>query len=164
MALRAPGLFNKVIRREGATVPSEHGLREGLGRTERLCIVMACRDAAEAAQVGRQLLQVNRGSLITYRRADDVLLNSPAGKIALIILAGGEDPKSLGRTLRWMRHRWPRCPIAVVGDTGGDELEVEARKGGASYLARPVAPEQWEAMVAHVLGVQGQPASEETLG
>ena len=53
-------------------------------RRERLCIVMACEDAAEAAQVGEQVSQVNRGSLVTYRKAEDVLLNSPAGQVVLV--------------------------------------------------------------------------------
>jgi len=138
--------------------------RDYARRRETLCIVMACEDASEASQVGEQLLQVNTGSLITYRRAEDVLVNSPAGKIALIILASTDDPATLSRTLRWMRHRWPRCPIAVVGDSGGDPLELAARSGGASYLARPVAAEQWATLVGHVLSRQGQIAAEDALG
>jgi DNA-binding NtrC family response regulator len=125
---------------------------------------MACGDAAEAAQVSRQLSQVNRGCLITYRRAEDLYFNSPSGKVALIILAGSDRPEALTATLRWMRHRWPHCPIAVIGDTGGGDMELAARKGGASYLARPVTPEQWAALVMHVLHVTGPIVSEERLG
>ncbi len=141
-------------------MPRPRPERESARRRERLCIVMACGDAAEAAQVGQQLLQVNTGSLVTYRRAEDVLLNSPSGKVALIILASAEDPEAIGTTLKWMRRRWPGCPITVVGDVGGGEMEIAARKGGASYLARPVASEHWAAMIAHVLRVPGRIASE----
>ena len=134
--------------------------RESARHRQRLCIVMACGDAAEAAQVGQQLLQVNSGCMVTYRRAEDVLLNLPSGKVALIILASAEDPEAIGATLSWMRRRWPVCPITVIGDVGGGEMEIAARKGGASYLTRPVAPEHWAAMIAHVLRVPGRIASE----
>jgi len=132
--------------------------------SQRLCIVMACQDASEAGEVSRQLSQVNSGTLITYRRAEDVLLNSPTGRVALIVLAGSEDPEAVERTLEWMRHRWPHCPIAVVGDQGGGLMEMAARKGGAFYLTRPVDPRQWAAMVQHVLAARGRIATEETLG
>ncbi len=125
--------------------------RIGQRVSERLYIVMACEDLGEAAQVGRQLLQVNNGALITYRRAEDVMLNCPSGRVALIILANSDDPEAIGRTLSWMRRRWPGCPIVVVGETGGGAMELAARKGGASYLTRPVSPQQWEGMVQHVL-------------
>lgn len=138
--------------------------RESARHSERLCIVMACEDAAEASQVSLQLSQVNKGCLITYRRAEDLYFNSPSGKVALIVLASSEQPEAIGGTLRWMRHRWPHCPIAVVGDTGAGDAELAARKGGASYLTRPVTPEQWAALVTHVLRVPGRVASEERLG
>lgn len=128
--------------------------------SERLCIVMACEDLDEANQVSHQLLQVNRGSLITYRRAEDVISNSPAGRVVLIILAGSDDPEAIGATLTWMRHRWPYCPVAVIGDTGGGSLEIAARKGGASYLVRPVSPQQWAGLVQCVLKVSDRVASE----
>ena len=119
--------------------------------SEKLYIVMACEDLDEAAQVGRQLSQVNNGALITYRRAEDVMLNCPSGRVALIILANSDDPEAIGRTLSWMRHRWSRCPVVVIGEMGGGATELAARKGGASYLARPVSPQQWASMVQHVL-------------
>ena len=125
--------------------------RADLRVSERLYIVMACEDLGEAAQVGRQLSQVDNGALITYRRAEDVMLNRPSGRVALIILANSDDPEAIGRTLSWMRHRWPGCPIVVVGEMGGGAMELAARKGGASYLTRPVSPQQWAGMVQHVL-------------
>ena len=123
------------------------GLRTG----ERFYIVMACEDLGEAAQVGKQLSQVNNGALITYRRAEDVMLNCPSGRVALIILANSDDPETMGRILSWMRHRWPCCPAVVIGETGGGDMEIAARKGGASYLTRPVSPQQWAGLVQHVL-------------
>jgi DNA-binding response OmpR family regulator len=139
--------------------------REQIGvRRERLCVLMACGDAAEAAQVGQQVLKVNKGSLVTYRRAEDVLLGSPAGRVVLIILASGEDPRIVGRNLAWMRRRWPQCPIAVIGEKGGDATEMAARIGGASYLTRPVRPEEWAALVEHVLSTKLGVAKEVELG
>jgi len=131
---------------------------------QRAYIVMACEDLNEAAQAGQQLSQLNRGCLITYRRAEDIILNAPSGPVALIVLAGATDPEAIRVTLRWMRHRWPRSPIAVVGDAGGGDMEMSAREGGASYLTRPVTAEQWSAMLSHVLGVSGRVKSEESLG
>ena len=125
--------------------------RIGRGTGERFYIVMACEDLGEAAQVGRQLSQVNNGALITYRRAEDVMLNCPFGRVALIILASSDDPETMGRILSWMRHRWPRCPVVVIGETGGGDMELAARKGGASYLTRPVSSQQWAGLVEHVL-------------
>jgi len=116
-----------------------------------LCIVMVCTDLYEAEQVGRQLSQLNTGCLVTYRRTQDLLCNAPAGKIALVILATNSDASIIKRTLGWLRRRWPRCSIAVVGDIGGSENELAAREGGAFYLTRPVPPEQWSAVLSHVL-------------
>lgn len=127
---------------------------------ERLCVLMACVDAAEASQVGMQLLKVNKGSLVTYHKVEDVLTNTPAGRVVLIILATGDDPERVGRNLAWMRHRWPQCPIAVIGDEGGGEMEMAARTGGASYLTRPVRPEEWAALVEHVLTAKRGVATE----
>jgi len=116
-----------------------------------LCILMACTDMREADQVGRQLLEVNSSCLVTYRRAEDFMRNAPSGRVALVILATSDTPVVLGRTLRWLRHRWPRCPVTVVGDVGEGEHELAARKGGAYYLARPVSDEQWASILSHVL-------------
>jgi len=116
-----------------------------------LCIVMVCTDISEAELVSRQLSEFNSGCLVTYRRAEDLLHNAPTGKVALIILATSDGPVQLTRTLKWLRCRWPRCPITLIGDRGGDELEMTARMGAACYLTRPVSAEQWTAILAHVL-------------
>ena len=118
---------------------------------ERLCVLMTCEDGAEAAQVAEQVLKVNTGSLVTYREAEDVLTNQPAGRVVLIILSACGSAEDLGRQLAWMRHRWPNCPITVIGDEGGGPTELAARRGGASYLTRPVGPQEWGALVGHVL-------------
>ncbi|MFB3891769.1 MAG: hypothetical protein ACE15C_07070 [Phycisphaerae bacterium] len=107
---------------------------------------------SEADQVGRQLSELNTGCLVTYRRIEDLAQNAPAGKVALIVLATDDEPAVTGRTLKWLRHRWPRCPVTVVGDTGCGEHEMAAREGGACYLTRPVRCEEWAALLTHVLG------------
>jgi len=120
--------------------------------TRGLCIVMVCTDMSEAEQVARRLLELNSGCLVTYRRAEDLLCNSPTGRVALIILATEEKPSVLTRTLKWLGHRWPGCPITVVGEAGSTDSEMAARQGGALYLTRPVAAKEWTALFAHVLG------------
>ena len=117
-----------------------------------VCVVMACTDMSEAELVGRQLLEVNSACLVTYLRAEDVKTNLPAGKVALFILATADTPTSIGQTLRWLRNRWPSCPVVVVGDEGSGDYELAARVGGACYLTRPVGPEQWNAVLIHALG------------
>jgi DNA-binding NtrC family response regulator len=126
---------------------------------------MVCEDQHEASEAARQLLQVNNGSLVTYRRAEDALLNSPAGRVALIILAHQEQtPESTGRMLAWMRRRWPDSSVAVIGNDGGGTLEVTARIGGACYFVRPVTPDQWRSMFEHVMRSQVGTIEEESLG
>ena len=117
----------------------------------RVCILMACADMSEADQVGQLLSEMNTGCLVTYRQAGDMMLNVPADKVALVILATDEAPAALGRTLKWLRHRWPGCPITVVGDSGANEYEMAARAGGALYLTRPVVPQNWTDILSHTL-------------
>jgi len=119
-------------------------------------VVMVCADMREAGQVGRQLTEVNTGCLVTYRRAEELQRNVPTGKVALVILATEDRPQMTRRTLRWLKQRWPRCPITVVGNAGCGEDEMVAREGGAVYLTRPVTDEHWRAVLVHALGV-GQP-------
>ena len=126
-------------------------LRPAGGRT---CIVMVCTDMSEADQVGRLLSELNNGYLITYRRAEDMVFNAPGGKVALVILATRDQPRKMRRTLRWLRTRWPKCPLTVIADDGCGDQEMAAREGGANFLARPVASRQWSAMLAHALGDQ----------
>ena len=123
-------------------------MRSGGSKT---CVVMACADKGEAEAVSKQLLQLNNGYLVTYRRAEDLVHNQPTGKVALVILSVWDNPAHLGRIIRWLKHRWPTCPVTVVGDEGGGEDEMAARMGGALYLTRPVFPTQWTDLLEHVL-------------
>jgi len=117
----------------------------------RLCVVMVCTDMREAEQVGRQLSEFDNGCLVTYRRVEDLKHNNPTGKVVLAILANADPPSGIRRTLSWLRHQWPRCPITVVGDAGCGEHEMAAREGGAMYLTRPVDHEKWSAMLKYAL-------------
>lgn len=136
-----------IVRDANSTPPA---LRSVGGRT---MTVMVCADMREAELVGRQLLEMNTGCLVTYRRAEEMKFNVPLGDVALVILATEDRPNRMREILRWLRQRWPRCPITVVGDKGCGVEEMVAREGGAAYLTRPVSPEQWLAVLAHALGV-----------
>ena len=125
---------------------------------------MACEDAAEAAHAGTLISQVNTGTLVTYRRAQDVLLNRPVGKVVLVILATAEGADAIRQTLAWLRRHWPHCPVTVIGDRGGGELEIAARAGGAAFLTRPVSPSEWAAMIHHALKMDGRVTTEVELG
>jgi hypothetical protein len=94
--------------------------------------------------------------LITYLKAEDLALNAPNGTVALVILATDDSAPVLGKTLEWLRHRWPRCPITVVGEAGCGEHELAAREGGATFLVRPVSPGQWLAVLSHAFGKAGE--------
>jgi FixJ family two-component response regulator len=123
-----------------------------------VCVLMACSHMREADQVGRQLLEQHTGCLVTYLRVRDLVLNAPTGRVALVILATDDPPNVLRRTLDWLRHRWPRCPVTVVADGGCGETEMVAREGGASFLVRPVDHSEWSALVSHALGLSASPA------
>lgn len=121
------------------------------GRSEK-CIVMACDDCDEADQIDQEISKVNNGRLRTYYGLFDLMENPPQERIVAAILATRADPETIGQTLQWMRHRWPRCPMTVVGDVGGQEHELAARENGANFLTRPVTSSQWRAIVDHATG------------
>ncbi|HUS48258.1 MAG TPA: hypothetical protein VM098_09065 [Phycisphaerae bacterium] len=114
-------------------------------------VVMICDDPADAEGAGRSFLNVNRCVLVRYQRPECMMRSMPAGPVAAAIVDLRDPPAVIGRTVEWLRRRWPRCPIAVVGDVGGGELEMAARCGGASYLTRPVTDEQWSGLLPRVL-------------
>ena len=114
-------------------------------------IVMICKSDAEIKQVSELLLQVNRATLITYYRLEDLVLNRPNGEVVLFILADGDEVETLNKMLEWLRYRWPQSRLAVVGNQGGGEVEITARKGGAYFLTRPVSRWEWEALLDHLL-------------
>jgi hypothetical protein len=105
----------------------------------------------EAEQVRRQLWDQKIGCLMTYRRVEDMMLNCPTGRVAMVILAEEDAPADTQRTLNWLRRRWPACLITVVGGTDGVEHEMAARRGGAFYLTPGEAEQQLPGMVSHVL-------------
>jgi len=118
-------------------------------------VVLVCAGAREPDLIGLQIAQIsNAGCLVTYRRADELQRNVPLGKVAMVILATEDQPHVVRRTLRWLRQLWRRCPVTVVGSAGCGADEMVAREGGATYLTRPVAPEQWRALLEHALGVE----------
>ncbi len=121
----------------------------------RPCIVMTCDDAGEAEQIGRLLSEQGGSSLVMYRRAEDLVLNGPRQAVGLVILAGADGPPVVMRTLQWLKRRWPHCPTTVVGDPGNREMELAARSGGASYLARPVSGQEWFATLDHAVRRMG---------
>jgi FixJ family two-component response regulator len=132
------------------------------GGNGNFCVVMVCADVGQAELVGRQLSKLNNGCLITYRRAEDLFANRPTTRVALMILALDQKPAHMGWTLSWLRHRWPNCPIVVVGSDGGRQEELAARTGGAIFLTRPVPAEQWLDILQHnmpaVAQAQTQPS------
>jgi len=119
------------------------------------CIVVVCTDAGEADAIGRPLSKLEHGCWVSYRRAEDLMGNAPRIPACLVILATEEAPLQLQRTLRWLRSRWARCPVVVVGDEGCGRYERVAREGAGSYLTRPVAPEQWAALLEHAANSRG---------
>ena len=114
-------------------------------------VVIICDDAARAEDVGRRVLNLNRCMLVTYQRPESMRCSMPAGPVAAVIVDLRAPAPVIGRTVQWLRHRWPRCPVTVVGDVGGGEFEMVARKGGASYLTRPVTDKHWSGLLSHVL-------------
>jgi len=99
--------------------------------------------------IGQQLSQPDHGCWVGYRRCEDLMGNPPRLEASLVVLATDEAPRALQRTLRWLRGRWPRCSVVVVGDEGCGPQERAAREGAASYLTRPVTPQQWAALRVH---------------
>lgn len=123
------------------------------GRSARF-IVMACDDPDEASQVGQELLQLNSGRLRVYDGIWQFMEHPPREHVAAVILATRDDPETMGQTLQWTRHRWPRCSVAVIADTGGDGHEMAARENGANFFTRPVTSAQWRAIVCHATGTE----------
>jgi FixJ family two-component response regulator len=130
--------------------------------TVRRFVVLAGDDPAGTEAVGRRLLQLNTGALVVYGRLKDVLANPPAGQVAAVIVDTHEPPAAIRGALEWLRHRWSRCPITVIGDAGGGDQEMAARQGGACFLTRPVTEEQWSSLLSHALSPHGVRGTRET--
>lgn len=121
------------------------------GRWER-CIVVACEDHDDTEAIDRELSQVKRSRLRAYEGLWQLREHPPRQDVAAVILATSDDPETIGQTLQWARHRWPRCLATVVGDVGGESQEMAARQNGANFLTRPVTKVQWRAVVRHAIG------------
>jgi FixJ family two-component response regulator len=115
---------------------------------------MACDDMRAADAVGLTLSQQNTGTLAVYGRLEDLMASPPSGRVAVVILDTHEPPAAVRRALDWLRRRWHRCPITVVGDAGGGEQEMVARQGGATYLTRPVNEELWSSLISHAFATE----------
>ena len=115
------------------------------------CIVMVCTDAGEADQVSRLVVELNSRYLVTYRGVEELLTKPPVGSVALVILATREAASAIRHALTWLRNRWPRCSVTVIGNVGCGEFERTARAGGANFLTRPVTPEQWRATLTQAV-------------
>lgn len=125
--------------------------RAGNARVRSATVALITQDTVEANQVSRLLEGLEAGCLVTYRRVEDLLLNSPRGKVALVILASESSPENVGKALRLIRRNWWTAGLAVVGGPEDRQLEIAARECGASYFARPVQEAEWVAMFEHVL-------------
>ena len=122
--------------------------RRPVGSTD---IVMVCRGSTEGRQVSDMLSELGAGTLALYEKVEDLALNAPAGAVSLAIIAGENDPAILERSLRWLRRWRPAAACAVIADPGRSDLEIAARSMGAGYFVRPVAPDQWRALLAHAV-------------
>jgi hypothetical protein len=97
---------------------------------------------------------------VTYFRSQDLLLNSPVAKVAMVVLASEDPPPVLRALLALLRHRLPHCPVTVVADSGCGEHERVARDGAAMFLVRPVSTEQWAGVLSNVMRLASAPAGE----
>ena len=91
-----------------------------------VCVVLVCDDTDEAEKIGRTLLKMNNGILVAFQRVEHMVLNAPAGKVAVAILFTQDPPALIGRALKWLRNHWPHCHVTVVGDVGGGPYEMAA--------------------------------------
>jgi hypothetical protein len=113
---------------------------------------MACDDRDEAEQIGQEISQLNNSCLRAYDGVWQFMESPPREHVAAVILATHDDPEAIGQTLQWTRHRWPRCPVTVIGDVGGEGHEMAARQNSANFFTRPVTSAQWRAIVRHAIG------------
>lgn len=121
---------------------------------EVMCVVIVDAHWQEVEQISRLLagLQINTGSLLTYRRIVDLInCPPPSGHVAMVVLASDDPPEVLTRALHWLRNRYLYSAMVVVGDDGCGERELAARIGGANYLTRPMHSGQWAGLLSHAL-------------
>ena len=124
---------------------------------EVMCVVIVDAHRQEVEQISRLLagLQMNTGSLVTYRRMMDLIhCPPPSSHVAMVVLAADDPPEVLTRDLHWLRNRYLRSAMVVVDDDGGGRRELAARIGGANYLTRPIHSGQWAGLLSHALSPQ----------
>ncbi len=114
-------------------------------------VVMVCDDLAEVDQVSRRLASYMYVCLAAYRNVEDLAYAAPRGRVTLIILEDVGPPDAVGWILRIASRRWRNCPTAVIGNAGDTELEMLARRHAASYFARPMMDQEWDALLSHGL-------------
>ena len=112
----------------------------------RSCVVLITQDANETEMVGEFISKVNMCVHVTYRRLEDFMLSPPVHPVTMVIIATTSPPELTRRVLAWIRNRWRRCSVTVIGETGSGLYELQARMGGANFLTRPVADGEWAAL------------------
>jgi hypothetical protein len=108
---------------------------------------MVCGDQEETGRIEEEFSKVESGCLQVYTKIVDLMNNLPTGRVVSVIVATTDGPSIMGQALSWIRHRWPRCSITVIGDVGCNGLEMAARRNSANFLTRPVTTEEWTAIL-----------------
>jgi len=124
--------------------------RSACGPTDRAGprIVAVCADLRDADPIAASLEQLNKGSLLTYDRQDELRRNPPLGEIGLFVLFDCEWKEPTAETLLWIGRYSPGVATAVVGSVGAGGQELTARMGGAFYFVYPVRGGQWVSLVS----------------
>jgi hypothetical protein len=113
--------------------------------------VLVCGDGGEVS-AALQDESLGGGATLFYSSSSDLLRAQPAAGMVLVVFGQLVPLEQLGRLLRWARHRWPRCCMAVIGQAGQAGREMAARCGGALYLVPPDLEQQVSQLAEHLLG------------
>ena len=114
-------------------------------------VVLVCRSETEAEHVGALVGGIGVGSLVTYRKVEDLALNPPRRRATLVILTGLRSHAAVARALQWLNRYWPRCSSVVISCASDQEMEKVARGGGAMYFVRPVSDGEWRDMLEYAV-------------
>lgn len=113
------------------------------------CDVLVCGDGGEVS-AALQDESLGGGATLFYSSASDLLRAQPAAGMVLVMFGQLVPLEQLGRLLRWARHRWPKCCMAVIGQAGQTGREMAARCGGALYLVPPDLEQQVSELAGHL--------------
>jgi hypothetical protein len=102
---------------------------------------------SEVDGIGRCLTRVDAGRVFAFQQSKDVQANIPAGDVDLVVLTASRSLDAVERMLRWIRHRWPKSLILVLGEDGSDLLERKARQNGALFMPRPISDKLWKSVL-----------------